>query len=168
LKLLYLNPMLQRVRDERQRQIAKFGDQRQNDNMEWTAILAEEMGEAAKAALDSRPGTRTGYATEDELQNELIQTAAVAIAWAEALEAKFAVKFREDQRNQKRKLLSAPRQRIVEANVLPDEAGIQTDKLECGHIIGWRRSKHPQPTSHHCWQCQWEDEQRTEQKWAMS
>lgn len=40
------------------------------------AVLTEEVGEVAKAILESKP---------DELRTELIQVAAVAAAWAEAM-----------------------------------------------------------------------------------
>lgn len=40
------------------------------------AVLAEECGEVARAVLDSDP---------ESLRNELIQVAAVAVAWLEAL-----------------------------------------------------------------------------------
>jgi NTP pyrophosphatase (non-canonical NTP hydrolase) len=40
------------------------------------AVLAEECGEVARAVLDNRP---------DDLRTELVQVAAVAVAWLESL-----------------------------------------------------------------------------------
>lgn len=61
---------------ERSAQDAKFGAQRKQTNERWLAILNEETGEAAKEILDGR---------NRELYQELIQVAAVAVCWAEAL-----------------------------------------------------------------------------------
>lgn len=94
------------VSDERRRQDAKFGDQYglpydsqehthitaenerfkcqrafDQDRGSWTHILAEEVGEALDEA-------RAGNA--DALRTELIQVAAVAVAWAEAIDRSLA------------------------------------------------------------------------------
>lgn len=68
---------------ERARQDAKWGDQSGNLNVVWSTVLTEEVGEAAKAVLQldfEHGGTR------EELREELIQCAAVAVAWIEALD----------------------------------------------------------------------------------
>lgn len=61
---------------ERARQDAKWGADRRLGRGAWHLILSEEVGEVAKAALERDPG----------LRDELIQVAAVAIAWAEAID----------------------------------------------------------------------------------
>ena len=64
---------------ERARQDDKWGPERSLSPFFWLAILTEEVGEAAKAALDS---DRQG------LREEVIQVAAVAVAWLEAMSRK--------------------------------------------------------------------------------
>ena len=76
----------ERIEHERREQHAKWGG-----THEWgvgdcsspdvadivkTAVLSEECGEAARAVLDT---------DIDQLRTELIQVAAVAVAWLEAL-----------------------------------------------------------------------------------
>ena len=71
------------IDEERGRQDAKFGDQRSNDPTRWSAILSEECGEVAMAALRLEDvGT---VMSRTELREELVQVAAVAVAWIEAL-----------------------------------------------------------------------------------
>lgn len=69
--------LLSMVADERRRQDKKWGEQNHSD-FKWCAILTEEVGEAAKAALDG----------DDDLhlKMELIQVAASALAWIECME----------------------------------------------------------------------------------
>ena len=64
---------------ERVAQDTKWGDQVDNTDHLWTAILAEEFGEAAKEVLET--GAMNG-----KLRYELIQCAAVCVAWIEALD----------------------------------------------------------------------------------
>lgn len=64
---------LARVLDERARQDAKWGQQN-HDAGKWSLILAEELGEVAKSQLE---GDRANYLTE------LVQSAAVLVAWIE-------------------------------------------------------------------------------------
>jgi hypothetical protein len=66
----------QAVLDERDRQDVKWGSQRRLSDQEWLTILVEEVGEAAKDILDQKP---------DGLKTEVMQVAAVALAWLEAL-----------------------------------------------------------------------------------
>ena len=68
--------IMQLVKDERQRQEQKWGEQN-HEPLIWMAILAEEFGEACKAVLE---GDDEGYTVE------LIHVAAVAIAAAECWE----------------------------------------------------------------------------------
>ena len=63
------------IRMERGIQNNKWGVQ-DHSNERWLTILAEEFGEVAKALLES----------DDGLANELLQTAAVCVAWLESLE----------------------------------------------------------------------------------
>lgn len=61
---------------ERNRQDQKFGIQ--NHSLErWITILTEETGEVARSVLDNKP---------EELKEELIQVAAVAIAILENIQ----------------------------------------------------------------------------------
>lgn len=77
--------VLAEVRAERERQDGKWGQQNHEPFL-WLAILGEEFGESQKAALDARIGAQTGKATLEDLREELIQTAAVAVAFVECLD----------------------------------------------------------------------------------
>ena len=61
------------IRYERARQDAKWGIRHQH-NMIWLSILTEEVGEVAKAILKKQWA---------QMNNELIQCAAVCVAWLE-------------------------------------------------------------------------------------
>lgn len=67
------------IRDERDRQDKKWGTQRKQPDTIWLAILVEEVGEAAEAILEG-PGDMR------DLETELVQVAAVATAWIEAIQ----------------------------------------------------------------------------------
>jgi NTP pyrophosphatase (non-canonical NTP hydrolase) len=71
----------QSIRDERTQQDAKWGEQN-HDDMTWLAILTEEIGEVAQAALHDRFGGRAA----GTLPDELIQAAAAVVAWLECIE----------------------------------------------------------------------------------
>jgi hypothetical protein len=71
-----LEPILHAVAEELARQRRKWGRQ-DHDDGRWSLIAQEEAGEAAKAALEDDPKA---------LRAELIETAAVYISWAAALE----------------------------------------------------------------------------------
>lgn len=62
------------VKEERLRQNEKWGEQNHSRLM-WCAILTEEVGEVAKAALEDSPS---------EYREELVQVAAVAVAAIES------------------------------------------------------------------------------------
>ena len=64
---------------ERERQDQKYGVQEHSDRS-WLAILVEELGEAAAEVI-----TNPGY-SERRLKWELIQVAAVAVAWIESID----------------------------------------------------------------------------------
>lgn len=72
---------------ERIRQEAKWGRQN-HDPFVYLAILGEEVGECCKAAVEAK-FTTADHAKRillDDLRQELIQTAAVAVAFVECLD----------------------------------------------------------------------------------
>jgi NTP pyrophosphatase (non-canonical NTP hydrolase) len=73
-----MNLVMLDIINERKSQDEKWGSQRDLDPLLWNAILGEEVGEVSKAILENDEG----------LYDELIQVAAVAAAWAEAIRAK--------------------------------------------------------------------------------
>jgi len=69
------------ILDERDRQDVKWGEQN-HDDYRWLAILTEEVGELAQAALhDEFGGKHAGT-----LRKELIQAAAVCVSWLECID----------------------------------------------------------------------------------
>ncbi|MCE5264310.1 MAG: hypothetical protein LLG97_12350 [Deltaproteobacteria bacterium] len=62
------------LRSEREKQDAKWGSQNHGDSM-WLTVLMEEIGEACAAGLQMR--------SDAEIEQELIQAAAVLVAWLE-------------------------------------------------------------------------------------
>lgn len=72
---------LYRIRCERARQDEKWGEQNHEDET-WLAILMEEVGELAEAILHRR----FGGGKASHRNKELVQVAAVAIAWMECIE----------------------------------------------------------------------------------
>lgn len=62
---------------ERWRQDEKFGDSTHLSDERWLAILAEEFGEVAHDVMNQH---------WPNLEKELIQVAAVTIAWLEAID----------------------------------------------------------------------------------
>lgn len=84
---VYLEDILDEVFEEADRARVKFGEQTFATDLEWLAILAEELGEAAMEVTKNRvrPLTPTeGYAAR--LRAEVIQVAAVAARWVRALD----------------------------------------------------------------------------------
>jgi NTP pyrophosphatase (non-canonical NTP hydrolase) len=71
------------VLDERARQDARWGVQN-HDTITYLAILMEEVGETAQAALEMRFGGPRG--TEAHVRAEAVQVAAVALAIVECLD----------------------------------------------------------------------------------
>ena len=63
---------------EREKQDQKWGADRALTYYQWLPILAEEVGEVARAMLEREPNER--------LREELVQVAAVAVAWMEAID----------------------------------------------------------------------------------
>ncbi len=62
------------IERERERQDAKFANQSHRTDEEWYIILAEEFGEIAPELMDKE---------ETRMVTEIIQTAAVCVAWLE-------------------------------------------------------------------------------------
>lgn len=65
------------ISNERQRQDDKWGSQRDLTDEKWGVILGEEYGEVCRAVCEH---------DDAQLRKELIQVAAVAVAWVEALD----------------------------------------------------------------------------------
>ena len=78
--------VLLEVAVERTRQDNLWGEQN-HDDPRWGAILGEEFGEVCQEVN----GVTFGNAREHlpALRNELIQVAAVAVSWAEAIDRRF-------------------------------------------------------------------------------
>ena len=72
--MLKTKKVLMEVEQERINQVIRFGKQEHN-LADWYLILAEEVGEVAKAILEGDKG----------LYNELVQVAAVSVQILEAL-----------------------------------------------------------------------------------
>lgn len=73
--------VLGEVADERARQDAKWGQQDHEVGI-WLGILGEEFGEVAKEIAESQARPLD----VEHLREELVQTAAVAVAWVEAID----------------------------------------------------------------------------------
>lgn len=73
--------VLRQVESERHKQSKKWGEQN-HDGYRWLAILGEEVGEANKAMLQ----TEFGGSSVEHLREELIQVAAVAVAFIECID----------------------------------------------------------------------------------
>jgi NTP pyrophosphatase (non-canonical NTP hydrolase) len=69
--------VLDLVRTERMRQDKKWGEQNHPD-LYWLGILVEEVGEVSRAVIE-------GSAWADRRDKEIVQVAAVAVAWMEAI-----------------------------------------------------------------------------------
>ena len=85
--------ILDRIAEERRRQVAKWGEQHHSDPA-WVCILAEEVGEAAQCVCKTCVGPvnpREVAEFETSLQLEIVQIAAVSVAWLECLEVEKAL-----------------------------------------------------------------------------
>lgn len=75
--------VLSDIDGERGRQNAKWGEQNHTDPL-WLAIATEELGEAAQEVLTEEFGTAgNGHG---DLREELVQCAAVLVAWIECID----------------------------------------------------------------------------------
>ena len=70
--------MFSLISAERDRQIEKWGRRRNHRHLYWLGILMEEVGEAAQAVIENKQW--------EEIRKELVQVAAVAVAWMECVE----------------------------------------------------------------------------------
>jgi hypothetical protein len=77
--------VLGEVGAERARQDERWGEQ-SHPPIAWIAILGEEFGDAAQAALNATWMSRSGFDDRQALRGELIQVAAVAVAAVESLD----------------------------------------------------------------------------------
>lgn len=77
--------VMRAIEAERASQDEKWGEQNHTDEW-WLAILTEEVGETAQALLADRFGGATKMTTREEL----VQVAAVALAWLECMERRRA------------------------------------------------------------------------------
>ena len=103
-----MDNILEQIRIERKKQIAKWGEQK-HDVTGFMAILAEEFGEAAKEAVDLRfdnlqKPPQFSWAkyemNEARLRKELIQTAAVAVQMIEMMDKGLFFQQKEEQLKQ--------------------------------------------------------------------
>lgn len=79
--------VIQDIVEERDYQDRKWGADRNHYNSTWLMILGEEVGEANKAALEYKFGLECEQEDKiKELRKELVQVAAVAIAFLECLD----------------------------------------------------------------------------------
>jgi NTP pyrophosphatase (non-canonical NTP hydrolase) len=89
------NPMittdrvLQEVLAERIRQDSKWGEQNCHD-FEWVSIMTEEVGESAQAANEANFKSGKTRGDFSHLRAELVQVAAVAVAWIECIDRRAA------------------------------------------------------------------------------
>lgn len=76
------------IKAERRFQDEKWGSKRKHNELQWLSILAEEFGEAAKIVTQSCVPPEFQNYYQPKLEKELIQTAAVCIAWIESMRRK--------------------------------------------------------------------------------
>lgn len=81
-----MDPYLEAIKQERIRQDEIWGDQRRHTNLEWLAITTEELGEVAMAVCDQDVNLKTLPIVDEQIRKELIQTAAVCVAWLESID----------------------------------------------------------------------------------
>lgn len=81
-----LDDVLAEIEFERDRQDQQWGDQSHHPDTTWLAILTEELGECAQAVLHDQFGGKAA----GTLRDELVQVAAVAVAWIEAVDKRAA------------------------------------------------------------------------------
>ena len=75
--------IFQEVFDERRRQDMRWGIQNHRP-MEWLGVLMEELGEVAKDTVENHWHPDAGSIAN--MREELIQVAAVAVAWIESID----------------------------------------------------------------------------------
>lgn len=79
------------IKAERVSQDHKWGEQN-HDDLRWFAIFSEEAGEVAKEVVEAEFTRSMNRRIDHEraLREELVQTAAVAVAWLEAIDRRDA------------------------------------------------------------------------------
>lgn len=78
--------VLQEIDDERLRQDVKWGEQNHSD-LYWLGILVEEVGELSRRIIERKcDDLLRERKCDDLLREELVQCAAVAVAWLECLD----------------------------------------------------------------------------------
>ncbi|MBJ6952946.1 hypothetical protein [Vibrio cholerae] len=95
-KLHMSSGVIEQVIGEMVFQDLKWGESRTLNNHAWDSILSEEVGEVSEEAVlvwNAKLGIKKGFASKftleqqtEKLRAELIQVAAVAIQWIEALD----------------------------------------------------------------------------------
>ena len=78
-----MNNIFESIKEERKRQDEKWGPSSHHP-MEWSSILMEEVGEVSKEVNDYTFNSKDST----EMKKELIQVAAVVVAWLEDIESK--------------------------------------------------------------------------------
>lgn len=105
------NPWMRIVGDiarERERQDAKWGSQRRNPSLYWLGILMEEVGETAREVIEA--------VASASLRRELVQVAAVAVCWLEALDRSADADAEEPRPDQLRALVAWRDERQAEVD----------------------------------------------------
>ncbi|EKF9600401.1 hypothetical protein O1C43_000129 [Vibrio cholerae] len=95
-KLHMSSGVIEQVIAEMVFQDMKWGESRTLNNHVWDSILSEEVGEVSEEAVlvwNAKLGIKKGFASKfileqetEKLRSELIQVAAVAIQWIEAID----------------------------------------------------------------------------------
>lgn len=104
--------IFQEILEERTRQDKKFGENRDQDHMLWLTILAEEFGEVANAILEKKD--------RNELNKEIIQCAAVAVAWIENIYRRAHIEVQNQFKEEIEKHGKSVIQPIVEDYPIPE------------------------------------------------
>jgi len=81
-----LRRVLADIADERARQEEKWGDQSGHPYLLWNAILGEEVGEVSRVLLEHWNTHLPDTSAANQLRAELVQIAAVAVAWVETID----------------------------------------------------------------------------------
>jgi hypothetical protein len=84
----YLSDVFEDVSDEGQSARTKFGEQRDLTDLEWFAILAEEVGEAAMLVTKGNVRPVTDDIDPAVLRAEIVQVAAVAMRWCQVIDGR--------------------------------------------------------------------------------
>lgn len=61
-------------------------EMKRHDSPDWLPVLVEEVGEVSRVLCDYRHGLLDSERRDAELRAELVQVAAMAVAWLEAID----------------------------------------------------------------------------------